>query len=250
MSRVLYPFNFVPNGQIFDGMNINYSPCFRKRTTQAVGTRTTRPIGLTLTDAMRLAWIVRSFKMDFINIPQQEIYVYSNNDPGYPEGPFGPPQNEEQLVCCGLTSPSINPPTWASTFFGVSGGNYFVQVFIQETSSWIADGYPTPQSPNHNFNPINDLIIYPSIIIQIQSQRTASTNYLAYTSGISSSPKVSGIFLPKSAGFSKDYELDYYKGTLSSSFNAAPSFTFDNFWEYRDENGENPIWNKITGARI
>jgi len=250
MSRVLYPFNFVPNGQIFDG-DISYSPCFGRLTTQAIGTRTTRPIGLTLTDAMRLAWIVRSFKMNFINVPQQEIYMYSNDDPGYPDGPFSPPQNETQLVCCGFQDPTINPSRWADTFLGISGGNYFGQIGIQGTRDWLATGYPTPQNPNPNFNPINDLTIYPSIVIQIASDGPSSgTNYIAYTSGISNSPKVSGVFLPKSAGFSKDYELDYYKGTLSSSFNAAPTFTFDNFWEYRDENGENPIWNKTTGARM
>jgi len=256
MSRVLYPFNYVPNGQIFDGMNIGYSPCFRKRTTQAVGTRTIRPIGLTLTDAMRLAWIVRSIKMDFINIDQQEIYMYSNNGPGYSEGPFSPPSDESELVCCGFSEPERNPSRWAETFlefFNFLPSIYFGQFLIGGTRSWIADGYPSPQNPNSNFNPINDLTIYPTIIIQITSQRTPSpsaTNYIAYTSGISNSPKVSGVFLPKSAGFSKDYELDYYKGTLSSSFNAAPTFTFNNFWEYRDASGENPIWDKDTGTRL
>lgn len=253
MSRVLYPFNFVPNGQIFDN-EIQYSPCFLKRTTESVGTRTTRPIGLTLTDAMRLAWIVRSFKMDFINTQQQEIYIYSNNDAGYfPDVPpaFAPPEDEKFLVCCGFSRPDRSPDVWAETFYEFYDGSAFGQVSILGTRSWIADGYPTPQNPNPDFNPITDLTIYPVIVITLQSPGpTLGTNYVAATSGVSSSPKVNGVFLPKSAGFSKDYELDYYKGTSSFTFNAAPTFTFDNFWEYRDENGANPIWNKTTGERM
>lgn len=252
MSRVLYPFNFVPNGQIFDDFDINYSPCFRRLTTQATGTRTTRPIGLTLTDAMRLAWIVRSFKMDFINIPQQEIYMYANNDPGYLNGPFAPPDDESLLVCCGLANPSTNPNTWGPTF-RADYDTGFLQIFIDSPADWRASGYPTTQNPNPDFDPITDLTIYPIIVIQAESTRTLSpsaTQYVALTSGVADSPKVSGVFLPKSAGFSKDYSLDYYKGTSASSFNAAPTFTFDNFWEYRDENDENPIWDKETGARL
>jgi hypothetical protein len=254
MSRVLYPFNFVPNGQIYDGMNINYSPCFIKRTTQAIGTRTPRPIGLTLTDAMRLAWIVRSFKIDFINTPQQEVYMYSNNDAGYFPAvppPFAPPDDEKFLVCCGFSDPS-RIPTWGPTFFETQFQvSYLYQIYIGEPRAWIADGYPTIQNPNPNFNPITDLTIYPIIVIYLSSQGpTPGTTYVATTSTVSNSPKVSGVFLPKSAGFSKDYELDYYKGNQSFTLNAAPTFTFDNFWEYRDENGENPIWNKTTGARM
>ena len=253
MSRVLYPLNYVPNGQYDPNTQISfYSPCFTRLTTQATGTRTTRPIGLTLTDAMRLAWIVRSFKMDFINTPQQEIYMYANNDAGYPDGPFPPPSDESFLVCCGFTNPSTNPNTWGPTFkeyFG-GGNDPFGQILIDNPSSWRASGYPTTQNPNPNFNPITDLTIYPIIVIQATSPRDSSTYYGAYTSGVVNSPKISEVFLPKSAGFSKDYSLDYYKGGSAIVFNAAPTFTFDNFWEYRDENGENPIWNKTTGARL
>lgn len=260
MSRVLYPFNFVPNGQIFDG-DISYSPCFRKRlATDLVGTRTGRPIGLTLTDAMRLAWIVRSFKIDFINIQQQEIYMYQYpqfmGPPDFIPTDIAPPNDESQLVCCGFSSPSdysFNPIVWGPTVLEAPSPpfNFFLGFGINSPREWIADGYPTPQNPNPNFNPINDLTIYPIIVVQISSRGPSpGTNYVAFTTSVSNSPKVSGVFLPKSAGFSKDYELDYYKGTSSSTFNAIPTFTFDNFWEYRDENGENPIWNKITGARM
>jgi hypothetical protein len=267
MSRVLYPFNFVPNGQILDNFTPSYQPCFASLPENWItGTATLRPIGLKLIDAMRLAWIVRSFKMNFPSFPEHEFFIYENNI--LSGGPFPPPDDEKFLPCCGFSLPSKNPNKWGRTHVAFGNislsvpGSYSVSILLFPAAQWYATGYPETEEQKKNFDPVEDLTIWPQFNIQgakvlnvfpvegLAGGSVVGSPSQTIPPDLSGYAKATTIFLPKSAGFTMDYNLDFYN-VFSSRYNVvAPTFTFNNFWEYRDENGQNPIWDKETGARL
>ena len=216
---------------------------------------------MTLADAMRLAWVVRSFNVKYINIPERVVSMYEFVFPGYEPIEYWPPPNDEKfLVSCGfdalesrIADPSVN--IWGETIVDIGEITSRFSFSIDSPRTWNADGYPPITAQNPDFDPARDLVVYPTISLLFNSPAGSGKTYSSQTVDQVSqlnAPKVSGLIFPKSAGFSKDYYIDYYTTGAPSLAVVAPppEFTFNNFWEYRDENGENPIWNKTTGARL
>lgn len=218
----------------------------------SVGPTTNYPVGLSLENLMKIYWVVDGLQINYqdISITQFSMGQFSSSSSLFPD--VEPPviwaklpfQDEQSHVC--LDRPWIfvsGPPDYDPN----SG---LIDTAPFEYVTWIASVPATSQTFSLRmfawesaFMVVkNGGLFYPHFLLRIQ--KFSAPSFLVTTRA--------------GAGLTATHTLNFFNiasvplYTLNSQSNRGTNVDLiaKTYWEYRDSDGKNPIWDRITGERI